>query len=156
MAQNYYAELYYHFIWRTKGSLPLITSDIQPRLWAELLRKAAELGAYPIEVGGMDDHMHLLIGAPPTVLLSDFSGKLKGSTSHFVNHDLNPARRLHWNEGYGILSLARRNVPAVRAYVRKQAEHHRGNTLNAKMELTPVNGGEMHGDAAPPPAEAGG
>ena len=134
MVQNYYAELYYHFVWRTKGSLRLITPNLEIRLRAAIKTKCVELGVHCIEVGGTDDHVHLLVSAPPTVLLSDFIGKLKGSTSHCVNHELRLAPRFQWGEGYGVLSMAKRNVAAVRRYVQNQKFHHSRNSANATME----------------------
>ena len=134
MAQNYYAELYFHFVWRTKGSLALIVPEIKGQLHSEIIGKSREQGAYPLEVGGTVDHIHLLVGAPPTLLLSDFIGKVKGSSSHYVNHQLNSACRLHWAEGYGVLSFAKRNVPAVRRYIQDQVAHHARHTTNRKME----------------------
>ena len=134
MAQNYYSELYFHFVWRTKGSLPLLVPAIRDQLWAEILRKSGELTAYPLEVGGTEDHVHLLVSAPPTLLLSEFIGRVKGSTSHYVNHQLNAAHGLQWAEGYGVLSLAKKSVPAVRQYIQQQAAHHRNRTANARME----------------------
>jgi REP element-mobilizing transposase RayT len=155
MAQNYYSELYYHYVWRTKGNLALIVPEIKGQLLSEIISKSRELGAYPLEVGGTVDHMHLLVGAPPTLLPSDFIGKVKGSTSHYVNHQLNSPCRLHWNESYGVLSLAKRDVPAVRRYIQDQVSHHTRGTTNKKMEccdsafqdnaVTPVNGGKGPG-----------
>lgn len=134
MAQNYYAELYYHFVWRTKGRLKLITADLEAPVWNKIKAKAEEFGGYPIEVGGIEDHVHLLISTPPNVLLSEFIGKVKGSVSHFVNDELNAPHRFHWGEGYGVLSLAKVNVSGVRAYIRNQRQHHARGTFNKTME----------------------
>lgn len=153
MAKNYYAELYFHFVWQTKGRLRLITNDFEQQIWKMITGKSTELGAYPIAIGGIEDHVHLLVSTPPTLLLSDFIGKVKGSTSHYVNHELKYPRRFHWGEGYGVLSLAKMNVKGVTAYIRNQAEHHRRKTTRKIMEhcdqidpciVTPVNGGGDH------------
>ena len=134
MAQNYYAELFFHFIWRTKNRQALITPDLEPAIWAKILSKSTELGAYPLEVGGIEDHVHQLVNTPPTLLLSEFIGTVKGSVSHYVNHDLHSAQRFHWGEGCGVLSLAKRDAPGVRSYIRNQRPHHIRKTCNAKME----------------------
>jgi putative transposase len=136
MARNYYAELYYHFVWRTKRREGILVPRIQPQLFAAIKNHCVEYGTRPIEVGGIEDHVHLLITAPPTVLLSEFIGKLKGASSRFVNKDLDLPRRFSWGEGYGVLTLAKVNVPGVRAYIRSQREHHEAGTVRAKMERT--------------------
>ena len=54
MAQNYYAELYYHFVWATKGRLPLLTDEIEKPVWTAITSKCRELGAFPIVIGGIE------------------------------------------------------------------------------------------------------
>jgi len=134
MAQNYYAELYFHFVWQTKGRLKLITPEIERSIWDQILAKSREYGAFPIEIGGIEDHIHLLVSTPPSVLLSEFIGKVKGSTSHFVNTELHAPHRFHWGEGYGVLSLAKKDCRAVAAYIANQRQHHARKSINAKME----------------------
>jgi putative transposase len=142
MAQNYYAELYFHFVWQTKGRLKLIKPDIQNAVWGKILEKSREYGGFPVEIGGIEDHVHLLVSTPPTVLLSEFIGKVKGSTSHFVNTELNASCRFHWGEGYGVLSLAKKDCRAVAAYIKNQRQHHARNSPNAKMERIDPNAPE--------------
>lgn len=139
MARNYHAELYYHFVWRTKGNLALVQPHMEAQLYEFIKRKCVELGAVPIEVNSMPDHVHLVIGAEPTLLLSTFVGQIKGAASHYLNTNLNPAKRVHWNDGYGVLSLARRDLPAVRKYVRDQKKHHTKGTTNENAERVEPN-----------------
>jgi putative transposase len=61
-------------------------------------------------------------------------GKVKGASSHDINAARMIATRFAWGEGYGVLSLAKRNVAAVRNYIAKQREHHSSGTSIAKME----------------------
>ena len=134
MARNYYSELFFHFIWQTKGRQKLISGDLEKQIWGQITKKSSELGAYPIAVGGIEDHVHLLVGTEPTLMLSDFIGKLKGGTSHWINHELGSPRRFHWGEGYGVLSLAKANVGGVRNYIRNQKAHHDRNSFRPTME----------------------
>ena len=134
MARNYYCELYFHFVWRTKHRAPLITQAIESALWAAIKKKCIEYGAVPIEVGGIEDHIHLLVSTQPTLLLSDFIGKVKGATSHYINHGLSPNGHFQWGEGYGVLSLAKKNVESVQQYIRNQRQHHQKSTINATLE----------------------
>jgi putative transposase len=134
MAQNYHAELFYHYIWRTKDRRPLIVSELEARIWASIKNRCVQLDAIPIEVGGMPDHVHLLISAPPTLTPATFIGQLKGGNSHFINESLRPAFHFRYGEGYGVLTVAKRNVPAVQRYIQNQKEHHAKETTNATME----------------------
>ena len=134
MAQNFYSELYYHFVWRTKDRVRLILPEFEKTVWLQIKDKCVKYGGIPLEVGGIEDHVHMLIGGPPTLLLSEFIGKVKGASSHDINASRLFRSRFAWGEGYGVLSLAKRDVPGVRNYIRRQREHHTAGTANATME----------------------
>jgi REP element-mobilizing transposase RayT len=98
------------------------------------LGKAAECGAQPIEVGGTDDHIHLIVAIPPNLLISDLVGRIKGATSHSINQQMRPRPRFAWQKGYGVASFAKRNLPSLRQYVRDQKERHAAGAVRAALE----------------------
>ena len=46
---------YYHLVWTTRDRLSLIAPDIEARLYAYLVRKAAELGVYVYAINGIEE-----------------------------------------------------------------------------------------------------
>lgn len=66
---------------------------------------------------------------------------LKGASSHFVNQHEELEGRLYWQDGYGALTFARRDLERVVAYVANQKRHHREGALRLKMELCEAPGG---------------
>jgi len=80
--------------------------------------------------------VHLCLTIPPTLLISDFIGQLKGSSSHEVNQKLG-RKALEWQAGYGVVSFGTGDLPWVREYVRDQREHHaRGNVEDRLERIT--------------------
>ena len=134
MSKSYYSELYFHFVWRTKSSQKMILPELETQIWEIIRNKAIELGTVPIEIGGIENHLHMLVNTEPTLLLSEFIGKVKGGTTHAINHELRSPRLFRWAEGYGVLSLAKTNVSGVQNYIRNQKRHHDRNTIRSKME----------------------
>ena len=65
-----YTQLYLHAIWATWNRLPLITADIELRLYGALNEKCRELKAYPLALGGIEDHLHLLVRLPTTLAVA--------------------------------------------------------------------------------------
>lgn len=124
---------FYHLVWTTKNRDPLITADIEPRLYAYLVHKAAESGVYVYAINGWTDHVHLVVAVPPHVSLSQLVKNLKGASSHDLNQ-----QRLHthfaWQRGYGVLSLGQRQVADAEAYVKYQKEHHSASTTVPWLE----------------------
>ena len=114
---------YYHLVWTTKNREPLITPEIEARLYPCLIHKGAELGAYTYAINGWNDHIHMVVTIPPHVSVADLVKLLKGASSHDLNQQM-PTAVFSWQRGYGVLTLGQRQRPDAEAYVRKQKEHH--------------------------------
>ncbi len=61
-----YTQLYPHCVWATWDRLPLITPNIEGRLYAAIAAKCLELKCDMIAIGGIEDHVHLLVRFPTT------------------------------------------------------------------------------------------
>jgi putative transposase len=127
-----YWRLYYHFVWTTKNRLPLITPEVEKELFGYLIGKAHKLKSIVHAVGGVEDHVHLAASVPPSVALSDFVARLKGSSSHHLNEILKDA--FAWQRGYGVVSFGEKQLPWVVGYVKTQKQHHVERTAVAKLE----------------------
>ena len=123
-------QLYYHFAWATHSREPLIDRVWQPQLLEILNEEVKTRVGWPIRHNAMPDHVHLLSRLPPTVLVSDFIGQVKGATSFRVNKEIHPKFKLRWPEGYGALTLRKDEVEKVSRYIDRQEQHHRRGTLS--------------------------
>ncbi|HVM96403.1 MAG TPA: transposase, partial [Candidatus Acidoferrales bacterium] len=110
---------------------PLLTRDREPLLRQILGGKASEIGAFIHAVGNTTDHVHLVVGIPPKVAVSECVRQLKGSSSHALNDPIAPFR---WQEGYGALTVSDEILATVVAYVHDQKQHHAEGSLNAHFE----------------------
>ena len=132
-----FASLHCHIIFSTKNRAPLISPDLQPRLFEYLGGIARNHGCRLVAAGGMPDHVHLACTLPVTLSIADFVGKIKGASSHFMNHadhGLALERSFDWQPGYGALTFAKRDLARIVAYIAHQKEHHRNGTRSPKME----------------------
>ena len=126
---------YAHLIWATKNRNEFISSRLEPRLYAQMVKRASDLGCYVLAINGMPDHVHLITTIPPTISAADVVKTLKGSSSHFVNHIIKPVEfHFAWQRGYGFLSLGQSQLPDAIAYVQRQKEHHRDDTWHPWLE----------------------
>ena len=133
-----YEELYYHFVWATKGRAPLIVPAIEARLHGYIRRQCLSLGVEVYALNGMTDHVHLACALPTRHSIADFMHKVKGSSWHFINHlpDVQGDVRLclYWQPGYGALTYTKNELPRVASYVDNQKTHHRTGRMWEKME----------------------
>lgn len=130
--------VYVHFVWATWDRLPLLTEEIERQIHRAIAAKCADLGAEVIALGGVTDHVHVLVGLPATITLADFVGKVKGASSHLATHrELPDGAFFKWQGSYGAASVSPGLLDVVSAYVAHQKEHHADNTLNPEWEHIP-------------------
>ena len=136
MSRNYYSEINLHLTWHTKGSLPLLSADVEPLVQRYLKQKIVNTpGAFVHEIGGTETHVHLAVTVPPTLLISEFVGQLKGASSHEVNKQLGLRdKTLKWQAGYGVVSFGTGQLDWVKAYIVGQREHHARGTVQDRLE----------------------
>jgi len=113
-----------HIIFSTKDRMPLIDSDIKTRLHAYLGGIVRELKGTALGVNGTMDHVHMLIGLPPTVALSDVVRVTKANSSRWIHEQVGD-KKFGWQSGYGAFSVSPSQIAVVKGYIQKQEEHHR-------------------------------
>lgn len=126
---NTYTSLHYHFTFSTKNRRPWIAQKIEERVWAYLGGIARKNKLKPIKVGGIEDHLHLLLGAPPTIAPAKIAQLLKGGSSAWIHEEFPELAAFAWQDGYGAFTVSKSAVPDVSAYIENQREHHRTRTF---------------------------
>lgn len=135
MPRNVYWELYYHFVWRTKNSEPMLTPKVEPLTHKFLVHRVLQTPEALVHaVGGIEDHIHMAVSLPPTVEIATWIGDLKGACSHHINHGPSGRDALAWQTGYGIVSFGKGDLPWVVEYIRNQREHHRAGRVIERLE----------------------
>ena len=122
---NTYTCLYYHIVFSTKGRVPYIQPAIAPRVWEYMGGVARAHKMTALQVGGVDDHAHALIMAPPTIAPSKIAQYLKADSSKWMHETFASLAGFAWQEGYGAFTVSKSAIPTVSAYIRNQPEHHR-------------------------------
>lgn len=82
---NTFSQIYFHIVFSTKNRVDLIHPDIEARVWAYIGGVARKHRMTAIEVGGIDNHIHALIGAPTTVSASQAAKYIKGDSSFWIH-----------------------------------------------------------------------
>jgi REP-associated tyrosine transposase len=111
-----------HVIFSTKNREKAIPKSFQSKLWAYAAGICRNHGMVPIEIGGSEDHIHLLVQIPPTITLSDAISTIKANSSRWAHEQGN---KFAWQQGYAAFSVSASSVPSVGRYVRNQEAHHK-------------------------------
>ena len=138
MAHNFYAEINLHIVWHTKDNRSMLTPQREAVAHDAIRRKAASFpGLLVRAIGGTDDHVHVAVSVPPTLLISEFVGQLKGYSTWCVNQTIaGEAERFAWQGGYGVVSFGTSNLGWVVRYIERQKEHHGNGTTFGRLEMS--------------------
>lgn len=120
--------LHYHIILSTKDPAPIIAATWRERLHAFLGGSIRTAAGVPEAIGGVADHVHLLIGLRATHCLADVVRDIKAASSRWV-HDEMRITPFAWQEGYGAFTVSASQREAVCEYIASQEEHHRHRTF---------------------------
>jgi putative transposase len=135
MPRNVYSEINLHVVWHTKEGRFLIKPDMQETVYDHIRRRAIAPGeVFVHEIGGTMNHVHVAATIPPTLLISDWIGKVKGGSSHDLNQLPIYGGDFGWQTGYGVVSFGRKDLPWVKRYIRDQKKHHDQETWQERLE----------------------
>jgi REP element-mobilizing transposase RayT len=129
-------ELYAHLVWTTAERTWLLKPAIRRSVFRCLEDQAQQLGCTVLTIGGMPDHVHLVLRYPAKLSVAKLLQQLKGVSSHFAHDQLGLGSVFRWQEGYGVFSLSRSHVGWAVQYVERQEEHHAGGKLWPEWEET--------------------
>jgi putative transposase len=140
---NTYTALYYHIVFSTKHRERWLTPDIEERVWSYVGGIARENKMTALQVGGIEDHIHILLGAPPTIAPSKAAQLIKGGSSKWIHETFPNMRAFAWQDGYGAFTVSKSVVPDVIKYIQSQREHHRTTTFQEEyLRLLKIHGVE--------------
>jgi putative transposase len=122
-----HAANFVHCVFSTKERRNRISPELQEKLYAYLIGIADNLGFKILAAGGTANHLHLLIGLPPSLTLAEVVQKLKANSSRWLGE------HFQWQKGYGAFSVSPSLLPTVQAYIRNQAEHHRKRSFEEEL-----------------------
>jgi len=127
-----FLSLHYHVVFSTKDRVPAIDPEWRTRLHEYLGGTVNGLSGFAQGVGGVADHVHLLVGLKSTHCLADFMRELKKSSSSWV-HDEIGMKKFGWQEGYSAFTVSPTAREAVRKYIAHQEEHHRTRSFREEL-----------------------
>jgi len=136
-----YHNLLYHMLYSTHARRLWLDTGIAPRVHAYLGGIVRNLGGIPIEIGGTDDHVHIMARLRPDKAVSDVLRIIKANSSGWVHATFSDKGDFAWQEGYGAFTVSESQADKLRQYIGNHLEHHR--RLSFKEEFIQLL--EAHG-----------
>ena len=122
---------YIHCVYATANRRPIIPTDLLEELWAYNVGIGRNKGIPVLAVGGIENHIHLLLELPATKSVADAINIFKANSSRWMK--TKDVRDFSWQIGYGAFSVGPQHVGAVKKYIRNQREHHKNQTYEEEF-----------------------
>ena len=119
---------FFHLIWSTKNRALWIDTEIQADLYAYMGGIVKNHSGSLIEIGGMPDHVHLLINLRNLEKYSSLIRDVKAHSTMWIHKKFPVLRDFEWQEGFGSFTLHFSLVDNVRNYIQNQEKHHQSMT----------------------------
>jgi REP element-mobilizing transposase RayT len=129
-----YTQHHYHLVFSTKGREPTLVSGLRERMWEYLGGFVRGEGGIAHQVGGLADHVHLLVTLRAAEAVADFVCRLKSVSSGWA-HDTFPDVGIWWQGGYSSFTVSHSALEPVRKYIERQEAAHRERTFQEELRL---------------------
>jgi putative transposase len=111
------SNLLVHIVFSTKGRVPQIREEIREQLYGYIGGIVQTEGGILLEVGGMPDHVHLLVKIKADASVAVIVRLIKTNSSRWVNQTLGLPERFEWQTGYGAFSVSESKAATVSAAI---------------------------------------
>lgn len=120
-----FSNLLFHLVWSTKNREPLIKKEIKHRLHSSIRTIIEREGANLLFINGIEDHVHLLVAMPLTMMIPDLIEKIKPVSTKWFIKTFPEIKGFKWQEGYGAFTVGKSNLQSVINYIENKEEHHK-------------------------------
>ena len=114
-----------HVTFSTKNRAPLIPESVEPALYAYTGGICRRLGSPLLTMGGVADHVHMLVSLSKTLALADLLLEVKRDSSKWMKEQDAGLRSFRWQDGYFGFTIGGSGVEPLRAYIANQKQRHR-------------------------------
>jgi putative transposase len=125
-----YTALYYHLVWSTKGREPIILDIHQEKLFSYIAGVIKSKETTAIQVGGMPDHIHILVQANSNLNLADLVKTIKIASGKWLRQHLPNQENFTWQSGYGAFTVSKSQTDIIKNYIKNQKEHHKSRSYD--------------------------
>ena len=126
---NTFTQVYIQIVFSVKGRQNLIQKSWREELYKYIcgIVNGKEQKVYAI--GGVADHIHILVSIKPNIAISDLVRDIKANSSKWINEKGYVLGKFQWQEGFGAFSYAQSQLDNVIAYINNQEQHHQKKTF---------------------------
>ena len=119
------ANVLIHLVYSTKNRTPWLKDpELRRELYAVIGQSLKDVDCHPIQIGGVEDHVHVLFALSRKYAIMNVVEELKTEGTKWLKKQDSSLGDFHWQSGYGAFSVSESKRQEVIRYIERQEEHH--------------------------------
>ncbi len=123
----------YHIVFCTKRREMSIPPKLKDDVYRFIWRKIEDLNCKLIRIGGIQNHIHMLVNLHPSVSMSELMKQVKGLSSSWMQSDPRFSTFHGWAADYYACTIAPDAMDPVIEYIKNQELHHIGEPFDNEI-----------------------
>jgi REP element-mobilizing transposase RayT len=129
-----YTSCLFHCVFSTSKRRRLLTPELRTRLFPFLTGIARNNQIKIIAIGGIEDHVHILLSIPSTMHIAKTMQLIKAGSSKWIHETFPKLSTFEWQEGYGAFSLSISHLKETITYIENQETHHQKQSFEEELK----------------------
>ena len=127
----------YHIVFCTKGRAMVLPQEYLEDLYRFIWRRIEDAGCKLLRIGGIQNHVHILVDLHQSVSLAQLVQNIKGHSSGWMRSDIRFIAFTGWAKEYFACTVSPEHKYTVIEYIKNQKTHH--NAMAFDVELTELH-----------------
>lgn len=132
---NTYSCLPIHCVWSTKNRHPFLVAPFDTKVYEMIKSVVTKEGGRVLAIGGMPDHIHLLLLVKPAHSIPRILRYAKGVSSRLMSESHIDLQPFSWQKGYGAFAASYSHIEMLTRYIKNQAIHHKDRSFTSEYTL---------------------
>ena len=129
-----YTQILYQIVFGSKDYSGFLNQENQDLLFAYIVGMLNMRNCHPYQVGGYDNHIHIVTHISTTITLADLVREIKKASHEMMIRDKKSFPCFPgWQVGYGAFTYHISMKPVLIKYVLNQEQHHNGITCREEL-----------------------
>ena len=126
---NTYNQVYIHIVFAVKYRKAVIAQSWRQELYNYIIGLIGNRGHKVYAIGGVSDHIHILISLSPKQAISELVLEVKRASTLWIKEKGYVKHRFAWQGGFGVFSYGKSQIDRVVRYIQNQESHHARQTF---------------------------
>jgi len=129
-----YTQILFQIVFSTKNRERTLKTEKRVELYKYIWGIMKNKKCHLYQIGGIEDHIHILTHIHPTISLSALIKDIKVASSEYIKKESLFQNFTGWQDGYAAFTYSLSEKDKLVNYVKNQEEHHKVITYHEELK----------------------